>query len=122
MRCPKCKSNTEVLETIQRAPNTTKRRRRCLSPSCLYRFASHEAPEGEAPAAAPSEELPAWLSRVRDRPGVDKEALTAAYRVDQRRKQIALEQRRRARAEACDYDEDTSLSRDELMYELKGYR
>lgn len=120
MRCPKCKSNTEVLETIQKG-GQTKRRRRCLSPACLYRFASYELPEGEAQVAQREPELPEWIERVRDRPGVDKEALAAAYRVDQRRKQIAQEQKRRARDESYDYDEEPPLTREELLREIRGY-
>lgn len=120
MKCPKCKSNTEVLETIQKA-GQTKRRRRCLSPGCSYRFASYETPEGAQQAASSEVPLPEWIQRVRDRPGVDKEALAAAYRVDQRRAQIAREQRRKAREEYCDYDEDAPLSREELLRELRGY-
>lgn len=121
MKCPKCKNNTEVLETIQKA-GQTKRRRRCLSPACLYRFASYETPEGTAPTTSSTEpSLPEWIERVRDRPGVDKEALAAAYRVDQRRAQIAREQKRKAREESYDYDEDAPLTRDEIMRELRGY-
>jgi hypothetical protein len=120
MRCPKCKSNTEVLETIQQA-GQTKRRRRCLCPSCLYRFSSYETPEGAQQPTSSEAPLPEWLERVRNRPGVDKEALIAAYNVDRRRKEIAAEQRRRHRQEAGDYDEDPPLTRDELMREIRGY-
>lgn len=120
MKCPKCKNNTEVLETIQKA-GQTKRRRRCLSPSCSFRFASYETPEGSSGSSAPASPLPQWLERVRDRPGVDKEALIAAYNVDQRRAQIAREQRRKAREEYYDYDEDAPLSREEILRELRGY-
>lgn len=120
MRCPKCKSNTEVLETIQKG-GQTKRRRRCLAPACLYRFASHETAEGDEPAAQREPELPEWIERVRDRPGVDKEALAAAYRVDQRRKRIAMEQRRKAREESYDYDEEPPMTREEVLRELRGY-
>lgn len=61
------------------------------------------------------------MERVRDRPGVDREALAAAYRVDQRRKQIALEQRRAARQANESYDTDTTMTKEEIMRELRGY-
>jgi len=121
VRCPKCKSNTEVLETIQQS-GKTKRRRRCLAPACLYRFASFETPEGAAsPTNATDPSLPEWLENVRSRPGVDKEALVAAYNVDRRRKEIAQEQRRRARLER-EFEDDPPMTKDEIMFEIRGYR
>jgi transcriptional regulator NrdR family protein len=123
VKCPKCKHNSEVLETIQRGTQT-KRRRRCLSPSCQFRFASYETAEGDAitTSSTSRDSLPEWLERVRSRPGVDKEALIAAYSVDRRRKEIEREQRRRARAEReTDYDEEPPLTKEELMREIRGY-
>lgn len=121
MKCPKCKHASEVLETIQQA-GRTKRRRRCLAPACLYRFASYETPEGASSTTSDScNTIPEWLERVRDRPGVDKEALIAAYNVDRRRKEIEREQRERAKRERdTDYD-DAPMSREDLMREIRGY-
>jgi hypothetical protein len=120
MRCPKCKSPTEVLETIQQS-GKTKRRRKCLAPACLYRFASYETPEGTAPTTKSTDpSLPEWLENVKNRPGVDKEALVAAYNVDRRRKEIMLEQRRRARMER-EFEDDPPMTKEELMRELRGY-
>ena len=121
MKCPKCKSKSEVLETIQQ-DGQTKRRRKCLSPKCMFRFASYETIEGAASGTRSQESpLPEWIDKIRSRPGVDKEAIAAAYRVDQRRKEIEREQKARARQEAgWDYDEEV-LTPDDIRRELRGY-
>lgn len=123
MKCPKCKHKSEVLETIADGPRT-KRRRRCLAPACQYRFVSFETPEGIASPTSSTEttSLPEWIENIRPGGKVDKEAVMAAYRVDQRRKEIDREQRRRARLEReLEYDEESTLSNEELMRELRGY-
>lgn len=121
MKCPKCKHGSEVLETISKGERT-KRRRRCLSPQCGFRFVSFETLEADASSSGSEPVLPEWIERVRNRPGVDKEAIACAYRVDQRRKQIEREAKARARAEReFEYDEEPQMSREELMRELRGY-
>lgn len=123
MKCPKCGGKSEVLETAPQG-DRTKRRRRCLTPSCLYRFVSYEHREGDLVTARPQDPdaLPEWIDKIRDRPGVDREAIAAAYRVDRRRAQIAREQRERAREErGAEWDEDPPLTREELMKEIRGY-
>jgi transcriptional regulator NrdR family protein len=120
MKCPKCKNASEVLETIAKG-DRTKRRRRCLNTGCGFRFVSFEAAEGDT-GSVTEPVLPEWIERVRNRPGVDKEAIACAYRVDQRRRQIEREAKARARAEReFDYDEEAPLSREELMREIRGY-
>lgn len=123
MKCPRCKHKSEVLETID-AGARKKRRRRCLAPSCQYRFHSYEIAEGDvAPASSDPAALPEWIENIRPGGRVDKEAITAAYRVDQRRKEIDREQRRKARLEReFGYDDDPPLSKEDLMLELRGYR
>lgn len=121
MKCAKCGGKTEVLETLPQN-GVTKRRRHCLTPACGYRFVSYERSEADQLAVPAEGELPEWITRIRDRPGVDREAIAAAYRVDRRRAQIAIEQRRKAREEReTEWDEEPPLTQEELMKELRGY-
>jgi transcriptional regulator NrdR family protein len=120
MKCHRCGGKTEVLETVM-LEGQTRRRRRCLTPSCGFRFSTFEKARDES-AVASEPRLPEWLENIRDRPGVDKEAIAAAYRVDVRRAQIAQDQKRRAREERdTEYEEDPPLTKEQLMRELRGY-
>lgn len=121
MKCPKCKERTEVLETAQRPDAPTRRRRRCLSPSCQHRFTTAESSLDSLVRHTGPGELELELKKITGkRRGYDPEALAAAISVDRRRKQMALEQRRRERYD----DEDApprTLSRESLNRELGRY-
>lgn len=79
MKCFECDGRTEVLETIQRPDNTTRRRRQCLD--CGTRFTTAEFEQGRLIEKAHE----AMSSRRR----VDRDIIAAIRNLDRRKAEIA---------------------------------
>lgn len=123
MKCPKCKDRSEVLHTDAGASNT-KRRRRCLNPSCQFRFITREQASESSAATITTESVMSAMNLKRGRnSSFDAEAVAAAIAVDKRRAQMRREQRAQARAEFEDGFEPAPawLDRGGLSRELRGY-
>ena len=118
MECSnKCGGYTDVLETIQRGPLQTRRRRRCLT--CGHRFTTIETTV-EAHRKSAGFDLVDELKRLsKGRRNFDAEAVAAAISVDRRKREIAERQRRER------YDDDDAtprqLNRFAARRELRGY-
>lgn len=125
MRCPKCKDKTEVLQTWP--GEVTKRRRRCLNPSCLHRFTTRESTGNTAPADITTESVMASLNLKKRRGSqFDVEAIAAAIAVDKRKAALRRAQREAERSEWSEgYDlvdpAPARLDRRGLRRELEGY-
>lgn len=98
LRCPKCKSATEVLET-RHTKIAVRRRRQCLNPHCkMPRFTTTEsAKQAHAPIADEAALRARALAREFSSRVSDKEALEAALAVDMRRAAIARAQKAQRR-------------------------
>lgn len=130
MKCPKCRGRTEVLETVQKA-NATRRRRHCIAPTCGWRFTTTET-SADAVGPRPGPNASALVARLiapefKGSGNYDPEALAAAIVIDQRKLEIKREQRARAARERqawidSGFDEaPDSLSERDLRRELEGY-
>lgn len=130
MKCPKCKGRTEVLETVQKA-QATRRRRQCIAPACGLRFTTTEV-SADAPIARLAPNAQALISRLiapefKGSGNYDPEALAAAIAVDQRKLAIKRAQRVKAASERqAWYDTGfdaapDSLTDSDLRRELEGY-
>jgi hypothetical protein len=130
VKCPKCKSKSEVLETTQK-DGATRRRRRCVSPTCEFRFSTTETTsDTHSPRPSPNAaELVAKLiaPEFKGSGKFDPEALAAAIAVDQRKLAIRRAERAKSyRERAAWYDTGfdpapESLNERDVRREIDGY-